>query len=185
MTGEQKEPPDDRSCTVAFDVQSLRFMLKAAQFYRGRLEEAVKGIKEDPSLAEILSLAEERETLLDRELSQAQRAEEWLHGQSKPSPHDISLQISHGMIRYLKAVCRLYLRHLRKSWDEAVSRLSLPSVAFENVDRTLAHFEELFQSGVLATATEIPLMLADQAEARTQKTEAAEPGSQPPPRRGS
>jgi hypothetical protein len=146
---------------IMFERETVDFVLRAIDFYVSLLGEESRELADDPDLAGLITEDTRRELGLGRDKDRATRLAQWIRertGEHGDSYH-VDISLSHGTIRFLKAVAMLYLAQLRTRRNVLASRPNVTAATLSAVDREISRKEELFNSaGVFKNATPVPLL---------------------------
>ncbi|MBN5048954.1 hypothetical protein JY456_01160 [Stenotrophomonas maltophilia] len=164
---------------IMFERETVEFVLRAIDFYVSLLGDESRELAEDPDLASLITDDTRRELGLGRDKERASRLSQWIKNKSEESgdSYHVDISMSHGTVRFIKAVSLLYLAKLKTRRNRLASRPNVTASTLSALDREISRKEELFSSsGVFKSASPIQL-LAEYVEAPG--TEAT--GTQPLP----
>jgi hypothetical protein len=161
-----QEPSDDHvySPWVSFSNDTFEFYFAAVKFYEALLETDFKTLQNDQDLKVILGEQELDSYPIGKELKRVKRFLEWFahhfeKGGKNAETWGYDVELTHGVVRFIKSVSLLYLEHLRSKRQEIASRPATSKVLLEAVDQQLARLEEKTQVGVFRIATPYPLII--------------------------
>jgi len=151
--------------SVGLSSDGLQLFINALRYYADRLESDITAMGVDPLLAgvidekalrsfQITREIKELRTFADRFAEMVQRAEEW---------GDAETNISHGLVRRLKAVAQLYLSELEARRDAIASARTLTALGLEALDTRLTQWREKLEMGVFKGADPLPLVISSPA----------------------
>jgi hypothetical protein len=170
-----KEPHDRHVYPlVNFYRDTLEFYLAAVNFYESLLNDDLRIIETDEDLKTILGKRELESFPINEELNRTHRILEWLKeeinkGGEKAWFYTISL--SHGMVRFIKSVGKLYIEHLILRRNALASRPKISKAVLEALDQKISALEENVQTGVFLNATPYPLLVEQLPEIETEERE--------------
>ncbi len=149
---------------------TFEFLLKSLCFYRDHLRREVEAVNLDDDLKLLLSDGSQEASILQKELRKADRAVAWFEDlKAKGGEDECDYNIgsfSHGVIRHLKSVALLYLKHLQHKRDAFSKRPGESKYVLESLDTALSRYKEkMHVSGVFRNASPTPLLIDDVVEA--------------------
>lgn len=167
---------------IMFERETVVFILRAIDFYVSLLGDESRELAEDPELASLITDDTRRELGLGRDKDRASSLRQWIQEESEQrgDSYRVDITMSHGTVRFVKAVSLLYLAKLKTKRNALSSRPNVTAATLSAIDREISRKEELFSSaGVFKNATPIPLLAqwgswpdyAGQAEGATPTTE--------------
>lgn len=146
---------------IMFERETVEFVLRAIDFYVSFLGDESRELAEDPDLAKLITEDTRRELGLGRDKDRATRLRQWINEQTKNNrdSYRVDISLSHGTVRFIKAVALLYLAQLKIKRNLLASRPNISTTTLSAVDREISRKEELFTSaGVFKNATLVPLL---------------------------
>lgn len=146
---------------ILFNRETVEFMGRAIDFYLSLLQDESKQLEAVPELAALITPDTRRELGLGRDKQRTERLKEWLTEELKKrgDAYDMSLTLSHWLVRFLKSVSLLYLSKLKISRNTLASQPNVTATTLSAVDREITAKEELFNfSGVFKDASPIKLL---------------------------
>jgi len=156
------ENHDDYQYTwVMFDRETITFVLRAIDFYLTLLGDEEVELSSDPDLAALITDETRRELGLQRDKERTQRIRTWLEEKlaERGDSWDVTLSLSHWLVRFMKSVGLLYLAKLRRSRNALAARTNVTSSTLATVDREISSKEEMFHfSGVFKNASPLELL---------------------------
>jgi hypothetical protein len=162
---------------VMFYATTWRQLLAAVSFYEALLNDDIGALEADPDLSKLIDEAKRKDLSIYKELDRTIRIRQWMESQvekAAPDAFDYDISISHGTVRFIKAILELYLSHLRQRRDLIASRPNISRHVLETIDSELTRLQELTQSGVFAKATPMPLLF-DQLVEESKRSETGKP----------
>lgn len=161
-----QEPSDHLvySPWMSFNKDTFEFYFAAVKFYESLLETDFKAVQNDQDLKAILGEEELDSYPIGKELKRVKRFVIWFANHiEKAGKHaetwGYEVELTHGVVRFIKSVSLLYLAHLRGKRQKIASRPTTSKVLLEAVDQQLARLEEKTQLGVFRIATPYPLII--------------------------
>jgi uncharacterized protein (TIGR02391 family) len=146
---------------IMFERDTVVFVLRAIDFYVALLGEESRELGEDPDLANLITEDTRRELGFGRDRERALRIKEWIQQKSGGSDdsYHVDISMSHGTVRFIKAVSLLYLAKLKLKRNALASRPNITASTLSALDREISRKEELFFSaGVFKNASAVPLL---------------------------
>jgi len=146
---------------IMFNRETIEFMVRAIDFYLSLLEGESKQLEAAPELAALITTDTRRELGLGRDKERTERLKQWLNEelQKRGDSYDLSLTLSHWLVRFLKSVSLLYLSKLKISRNSLASQPNITATTLSAVDREISAKEELFTSaGVFRDASPVKLI---------------------------
>lgn len=165
---------------IMFERETVAFVLRAIDFYVSLLGDESRELAEDSDLASLITEDTRRELGLGRDKERANRLKQWIQEQldKREDSYHVDISMSHGTVRFIKAVSLLYLAKLKTKRNRLASRPNVTASTLSALDREISRKEELFASaGVFKNATPVPLLAqygaapeAEVADAPTQNS---------------
>ncbi|AZR36563.1 TIGR02391 family protein [Xanthomonas vasicola] len=162
---------------VMFRVQTIKFVIRAIDFYLSLLGEEERELAGDPELSALLNDDARQELGLESERQRATRIKTWFSEkiQGRELYDTADLTVSHWLVRYMKSLAFLYLKSLKQRRNKFAGRKAVTSFTLSAVDREISVIEELFKnSGVFKNASTLEL-LASYADSSELPTRPASP----------
>jgi uncharacterized protein (TIGR02391 family) len=155
------EPPDHQNYfLVHMSIESIEFFINAMSFYETLLDADINTIKDDKDIGFFLTDDKMKSSPLFQEKDKVLRIKEWLSLAKEKSHWSVDLpNISHGLIRYLKAVGVLYLNHIKLIRNRISQKPNITKFVMEEIDGRISKYEEFVNGGLFKTATAPPLLV--------------------------
>ncbi len=160
---------------IMFERETVDFVLRAIDFYVSLLSDESQELAKDPDLASLITEDTRRELGLGRDKEQANRLKEWIKRESekRDDSYHVDISMSHGTVRFIKAVSLLYLAKLKSKRNRLASRPNVTALTLSALDREITRKEELFSSaGVFKNASPVPLLAQYREAPDTEITDA-------------
>jgi len=146
---------------VMFRAHTIHFLIRAIDYYISLLGDEGKELEEDPDLAALITDRTRQEIGREDEFDRARRIQAHLAEKVKGREQfrTVNITVTHWLVRYLKSIAALYLRHLKERRNAIASRRNITYATLSAVDREISGIEELFQnSGVFKSASTLDLL---------------------------
>ncbi len=158
---------------VSFDEESIKFFLKAFEFYFKLLENDMEEIKKDEDLREVLDEKRLKTFEIYKEHDLVNDMVEWFKEKIDQAKNffDYDLKnLSHGTVRFMKSAGELYVSHLKIKRNSLSLKPNLSKHTLAAVDSCISKNEEILSSGVFKNATLKPLLCNAIVEQESVKT---------------
>lgn len=146
----------------------LQLFMNAARFYADTVEADLASFRLDDELAKLLDERTLRSFRVRRDIDEARRVAERateLLPQAE-SMGGIDMPMSHGHVRFLKAICLLYIGELEKRRNAITEQRTIAARGLEVLDTKLLDLREAMDEGVFGRATAVPLLVSPEASER-------------------
>lgn len=141
---------------------TVRFLIAALKFYEELLSQESEVIAADEHLMSFLTDHVRHEHGVGRDLEHAVQVRERMETELERRAHhlDITIPLTHGTVRYLKSVARLYLNFIKQRRNAFSRRPNVTKRFLSALDRQITLREETFATqGVFANASPVPLLV--------------------------
>jgi hypothetical protein len=166
---------------VMFERDTVSFVIRAIDFYLTLLGDEEAELSSDPDLAALVTEDSRWELGQRRDGEQAFRIKQWFEEKlaEREGSWDVSISLSHWLVRFMKSVALLYLAKLKTSRNRLSSRKNITASTLSAVDRQISAKEEMFlTAGVFKGASTLELLAshgesataADKSEAVTESS---------------
>lgn len=162
---------------IMFERETIVFVLRAIDFYISLLGDESQELADDPDLASLITEDTRRELGLGRDKERASRLKQWIQEQSQShgDSYHVDISMSHGTVRFIKAVSLLYLAKLKTKRNALASRPNVTAATLSALDREISRKEELFSSaGVFKNASPVQLLAQYEPLSRNEESEGEE-----------